>query len=185
LAASGTGGRESNRLDSILSRDPQRIPITIRQCLSLATLPTAPNRTNRVDDEPGRQMISACQLRFTLFTAAQRSAFREQFRASGAMNCTVDSAAAKKCRVGCVHDRINIKSRDIAANDLHFVLRIFFHYLRNFARPRKRCEDASHSKALPARINGRACSVLGHLWSAHASSRRFLNRGGQPFLLRR
>ena len=34
------------------------------------------------------------------------------------MNRAIDSATAKQRRIGCVHNRINVKLRDIAAIDL-------------------------------------------------------------------
>ena len=91
-----TDCRESNRFDVIFYRELQRIPIAIRQNLRLMVLSSSPNRTNCVNDEARRQMISASNFRFARSTPANSAAFSEQFRSSGAMNRAIDSSAAKK-----------------------------------------------------------------------------------------
>jgi hypothetical protein len=78
-----------------------------------------------VDDESSGQTIATRDFRFAGFTAAKRTAFREQFRASGAMNRAIDSSAAEKRRIRRVHNRVNLELRDIAAGDVDLAMRIF------------------------------------------------------------
>jgi hypothetical protein len=71
--------------------------------------------------------MATSDFRFAGFTAAERTAFREQFRSSGAMDRAVDSAAAEKRRVRRVHNRVNLELRDIPADDIDFAMGIFVH----------------------------------------------------------
>jgi hypothetical protein len=80
--------------------------------------PAAPDRPDRVNDEPGRQTISASNFRLPGLTTAQRSTFGEQFRSGSAMNRAVHSAPAEKRRVCCVHNGIDFESRNVAAEDV-------------------------------------------------------------------
>jgi hypothetical protein len=82
--------------------------------------PAAPHRPDRVNDEPGRQTISASNFRLPGLTTAQRSTFREQFGAGRAMNRAINSAAAKKRGIGGVHNAIDIELRDVTADDFDF-----------------------------------------------------------------
>jgi hypothetical protein len=86
-----------------------------------------PDRSDGVDDESSGQTIRTSDFRFAGFTAAKCTAFREQFRSSGAMNRSVDSAAAEKRRIRRVHNRVNLEFRDIPADDIDFAMRIFVH----------------------------------------------------------
>ena len=89
--------------------------------------PGTPDRSDGVDDESSGQTIATSDFRFTGFTAAKRTAFRKQLRSSGAMNRSVDSAAADKRRVRRVHNGIDLELRDIAADDIDFAIQIFLH----------------------------------------------------------
>jgi hypothetical protein len=77
-----------------------------------------PNRTNRVNDKARWQMISGSNFRLAGSTTAESPAFSEQLGSSGAMNRTVDPAAAEECRIGCVYDCIDIKRSDVPAGNI-------------------------------------------------------------------
>jgi len=123
-----TDRRESNRLDVILDRKLQGIPITIRQHLRLTVFTPSPNRANRVNDKPRAKMISASHFRFAGSTTAENPAFGEQLGPGGAMNCTVDSSATKERRFRSVYDRVYIKFRDIALDYLDSAITIVHCY---------------------------------------------------------
>jgi hypothetical protein len=69
-------------------------------------------------------MISASNFRFAGSTTAESPAFGEQPGPSGAMNCTVDPAAAEECGVRRIHDRIYMKRGDVPAGDFDFAVGI-------------------------------------------------------------
>src|SRR5438094_8539850 len=122
-----TDRRKRYRLDSGFHRNRKRISVTICQGLRLAMCPAMPDRSDGVDDESSGQTIATSDFRFTGFTAAKCTAFREQFRSSGAMNRAVDSAAAEKRRVRRVHNRIDLELRDIPSRDLTIAVQMFLH----------------------------------------------------------
>jgi hypothetical protein len=78
-------------------------------------LSSSPNRANCVNNKARRQMIAATNSRFARSTTAESLAFSEQLGPGGAMNCTVDPAAAEKCGVRSVNDGIHVELCDIAA----------------------------------------------------------------------
>ena len=80
----------------------------------------APDRPDGVNDEPRWQAISASDFRFAGLTTAECSTFGEQFGTGSTMNRAVHSAAAEKCRVCRVHNRIDFKLRDVPADNLDF-----------------------------------------------------------------
>jgi len=59
-----------------------------------------------------------CVISFAWKTTAQRAAFGEQFRASGAVNRPIDAATAEKRCVRRVHNGINVHFSNVAAEDL-------------------------------------------------------------------
>jgi hypothetical protein len=120
-----TDRRKGYRLDSVFHRNLQRISVAICQGLRLTMCPATPDRSYGVDDEPSGQTITTSDFRFAGFTAAKRTAFREQFRSSGAMNRSIHSSAAEKRRVRRVHNGIHLELRDIAAGDVDLAMRIF------------------------------------------------------------
>src|ERR1700742_2702977 len=127
-------GRETNRLDFIFDRKLQRIPITIPQNLGLMVLSSSPNRTNCVNDKTRRTLISASDFRFAWSTTSESPTFGEQLGPSGAMDCTVDPAAAQESGVRGVNDGIHVELRDIAADNVDFAVGIFHD------RSPKKCE---------------------------------------------
>src|ERR1044072_4954111 len=81
-------------------------------------LSTAPNWSDGVNDKARGQPIAASNFRFTGWTTTKGPAFRKKLRPSNAVNCAIDSATTKKCGVRRIHNRIDIKLRDIATEDL-------------------------------------------------------------------
>ena len=67
-----------------------------------------------MEDVPGRQVPARRQLRIAGLAAAQLAALLEDGRAAGAVNGTVDAAAAEQRRVGGVDDRVHFLLRDVA-----------------------------------------------------------------------
>jgi hypothetical protein len=51
------------------------------------------------------------------------------------MNHAVDSAAAEKCRIRRVHNRIDLELRDVAADDIDFSNQILLHEKSYFCAP--------------------------------------------------
>jgi hypothetical protein len=94
----------------------------------------SPNWADCVNDKTRRQPISASNFRVTGLTTAEGPAFSKQVRASGAMNCPIDSSAAEERRVRRVYDGIDIEFRDIALNDLD--LRVLILHERILAMPK-------------------------------------------------
>ena len=129
-----TDRRKRYGLDSVFHRDLQRIPVAICQGFGLAMFPATPDRSDGVNDESSGQTMAMRDFRFARFAAAKRTAFREQFRSSGAMNRAIDSSAAEKRRIRHVHNRIDLDLRDIAADDIDFAIEIFLHEQSYVAR---------------------------------------------------
>ena len=90
-------------------------------------LSSSPNRANCVNDITGGQTMSASNFRFTGSATAEGPTFREQLRASPAVNRAIDSATAEERRVRRVYDGIDIEFRDIALDDLYLRVRILVH----------------------------------------------------------
>ncbi len=84
----------------------------------LAGLSAVPDRADGMDDMPRRQPIPAGDLGAAGFAAVQHPALVREFRSGGAVNGTVDPAAAKQRAIGSVYNRINAKLRDISDDDL-------------------------------------------------------------------
>ena len=80
-----------------------------------------PDRTDGVDDVPGRQTKTGRDLRVAGGAAAEEPARREKLRAGGAVDRTVDTTAAQKRRIGRVNDGVDRELRDVALD--HFEAR--------------------------------------------------------------
>src|SRR5262249_6179539 len=91
--------------------------ITGREQVVLALAAAAPHRADGVDDVLGFQAIAAGDLGGTGVAAAERAAFGEKLRSGGAMDGTVDAAAAEQCPVGGVDDGPDIERGDVRDAD--------------------------------------------------------------------
>src|SRR5882724_9964484 len=132
-----TDRRKGYRLDSVFHRNLQRISVAICQGLRLAMCSAMPDRSDGVDDESSGQTIATSDFRFAGFTAAKCTAFPAQFGSSGAMNRSVDSAAAEKRRIRRVHNRVNLLFCDVPSRDLNIAVQIFLHEQSYVCAPMK------------------------------------------------
>ena len=104
------------------ARDPERhverAAVARREQVGLAVAAPAPDRADRVDDEPRRQVAAGRRLRIAGHASAERPALGEDRRAAGTVDRTVDATAAEQRAVRGVDDRIDVLRRDVAADDL-------------------------------------------------------------------
>src|ERR1051325_9563429 len=77
-----------------------------------------PDRTDRMNNVLGRQFIALGDLCFARGAAAERLAFGEEFAAGGAVDRTIDPAAAEQRCVRRIYDRVDRKLGDVADEDL-------------------------------------------------------------------
>jgi hypothetical protein len=66
---------------------------------------------------PRRQPITAGDFGVAGFATAERAAFGDKPWSRGAMDCTIDAAAAEQRRIRRVHDRVNVERRDVGDDD--------------------------------------------------------------------
>ena len=92
-------------------------PVRLRQ-LGLALAAAAPDRPHRVDDEPGRKLAAAGRLGVARFAASEAPALLKDRPPAGAVDRTVDAAAAEQARVRGVDDRVDLLLRQIADGEL-------------------------------------------------------------------
>src|ERR1700744_47943 len=81
-------------------------------------MPTAPARTDGMDDMPRRKIVAARDFRIAGFAAAERFAFAQKLLARGTMDRAVDAAAAEQAFVGRIDDCVDIELGDVAERDL-------------------------------------------------------------------
>ena len=81
---------------ALVGGEIERAAITARQQRFFVGHAALPHRPDRVDDVPGLEPVTARNLGRAGLAAAERAAFRQQFRPGGAMNGAVDAAAAQK-----------------------------------------------------------------------------------------
>jgi hypothetical protein len=84
------------------------------QHLRLALAAALPHRTDGVDDVPRRQPSRGRGLRPPGLAAAEPPALLEDRRPAGAVDRSVDAAAAEQRAVRGVHDRVRRDLRDVA-----------------------------------------------------------------------
>ena len=98
--------------------DPERRSIARREQRFFIGCAAVPNWADRVDHVLGPESISASYLGIAGFATMKLAAFSQQFGAGGAMNRAVDTATAKQRAIGCIHDCINGKGRDVGDQDI-------------------------------------------------------------------
>ena len=99
-------------------RQMQGVPVAGGKRFRFTVRPFLPHGTNAMDDVTGLQLVAARDLRLASTRAAEGTAFREQPRARAPVNGAVDAATAEERLVGGVHDRVDVKQRDVALDDL-------------------------------------------------------------------
>lgn len=107
-------GRKRDGARSMLLCQFQTAPVAASKKLWLVLRAAVPYRTNSMKDPFGWKPEAGSGLCIASGTAVQFAAGFEQFRPSCAVNCAVYASAAKQRGIGCVHNGINLKSRDIA-----------------------------------------------------------------------
>src|SRR3954462_2610490 len=114
----GRDCREGDALEAVPGGDFERAAIAARQNHVLAGAAAAPDRADRVDDVPRRQPITLRDLGVARRAAVQRPARGEKLGTRGAMDGAVDAAAAQQRGVPGVDDRIEVKPREFAQDDV-------------------------------------------------------------------
>src|SRR5262249_56087485 len=100
----GADARKRERQHAVRSRDLDRAPVARGEQLGLAAGAVAPDRTDRVDDEPRRQPIPPGELGVAGLAAAKQAALVEQLRPGGAVDGAVDPATPAQRRGRRVDD---------------------------------------------------------------------------------
>ena len=90
--------------------------IAAREQFILTVVAAVPDRADSVNDPFGGEFVAARDFGLAGGAAAERTAFRQQFRAGGAMNGAIHPAAAEQRRVGRIHNRVHALLRDVALN---------------------------------------------------------------------
>ena len=99
-------------------RQAQRRAVAAGQQIVLAALAAIPHRADRVDDVLRRQPITAGDLGRSGGAAAERFAFLQQLASGGAVDRTIDPAAAQQRCVCRVDDGIDRERGDVGDHDL-------------------------------------------------------------------
>src|SRR5215218_436824 len=109
---------EGDRPAVELRRGGQGGAVARREQLVLTLAPAAPDGPNGVDDVPRRQTAGVRRLRLAGVATAEQATFLQDGRPAGAVNCSVDAAAAEERAVRRVDDRVDALLRDVAFDEL-------------------------------------------------------------------
>jgi hypothetical protein len=114
-------GRKRNSPDAFLDRHAQAGAIRVCQHGILIGGPSSPHRTDGVYDIPGFQPTAGGDHRLAGWTGplclSDCPAFIKDCRSSGAMDCTIDAAAAHETGIGSVDDRVGVLLGYVSANE--------------------------------------------------------------------
>lgn len=102
----------------MLGRKPHGAAVAGGQRSVLASSAAMPDRPHGMNDMSGQQSITFGDLGVAGGAAAKFAACGQQFPAGGAMDRTVDAAAAKQRNVRRIDDGIDIKCRDVGDDDV-------------------------------------------------------------------
>jgi hypothetical protein len=111
--------RKGERRGAELRRNLHGAPVAGAEQLRLVGVSAAPDRADGMDDVAGRQVPACRRLRVARLAAAEATALLEDRRAAGAVDRAVDATAAEQCRVGRVHDRVDLLLREVADDELN------------------------------------------------------------------
>ncbi len=109
----GADRRESERSSTRRRSHLETATVAGRQQFRFTMVAPLPHRADRVDYPARRQAIAACQFRIPRMATAERAAFGQQFRAGGAVNRPVDTAAAKQGAVGGIDDGVDSQGGEV------------------------------------------------------------------------
>ena len=110
-------GRDGGKIDGgdvVLFRETQAGAVAGRQQSRLPRAAALPDGTGGMDDVFRLEVIAPGKFGLTGFTAAEGSAFGEEFRTGGMMDRSVHAAAAQKGAIGGVDDALRVGLCDIA-----------------------------------------------------------------------
>lgn len=93
--------------------------IAARQTFRLALATAVPDRTDRMNDKPGRQMIPLSDFCITGTASTKRFTFRQQFRPGSPVNGAVHATAAQQASIGSIDDCIYVQRCDVRPNRFH------------------------------------------------------------------
>src|SRR5262249_8055796 len=99
-------------------RDLEASPVRAREPLGLAVPAVPVDRPDGVDDPARAEPPAAGDLRVAGRAATELLALLEDIGPAGAVDRTVDAAAAAERRVRRVHDRVGVLLRDVAPDEL-------------------------------------------------------------------
>lgn len=100
--------------DTVLFREAQAGAVAGRQQSRLPRAAALPDGTGGMNDVFRPEPVAAGNLSLSGFTAAEGSAFGEQFRSGGAMDSPVHAAAAQKGTIGGIDDTFRVRLCDVA-----------------------------------------------------------------------
>src|SRR5207248_3818094 len=108
-----TDGGKGDGADVVRESELEAAPVAGGEQLRLAARPAVPDGADGVDHVLRRQPIAARDLRVAGGAAAERSAFAQQFRPRGAVDCAVDPAAPEQAGIRRVDDGVHRETRDV------------------------------------------------------------------------
>ena len=114
-------GRDRGKRDGCapeLGRQLDRAPVARREQPRLPCIAAAPDRADGVQHIARRQVAAAGRLHVPGVAAAKRAALREDPGAAGAVDRSVDTAAAEQRRVRRVDDGVDVLRGDVAEDEL-------------------------------------------------------------------
>src|SRR4051794_10594815 len=114
----GRDRREGEGPAAELVSQLDRARVTGSEQLCLAGSAAVPDWADGVDDVTCRQVSGPCRLRVARLAAPEPAAFLQDGGAAGAMDRSVDPAAAEQARVRGVDDRVDVLLRDVAGDEL-------------------------------------------------------------------
>ena len=110
--------RKRERRNIVRAGEFERARIAGRKQRILVLVAAIPHRADCVDHIPRLQPIAARDLRIARVAAAEGCAFLPQLRSRRAVDCAVDTAAAKQALIGGVDDRVHVERGDVGDDDL-------------------------------------------------------------------
>ena len=113
----GRDGGKINGCNAVLFREAQAGAVTGRQQSRLPRAAALPDGTGCMNDVSGLEVVAPGNLSMPGFTAAEGSAFSEEFRPGGTMNGPIHAAAAQKGAIGGVDNALRVGLCNIANNN--------------------------------------------------------------------
>jgi len=106
-----------DRPDPVFLREPEGAGVAGSEQGVLAVIATSPPGTDSVDDEPGGEVVTSRDLRFTRLTATEPPALFEEAGTRGPVDRPVDASSAKEALVRGIDDGIDTLQGYVAFRD--------------------------------------------------------------------